>query len=178
MASQHIPTSTRLRLGFTLFELVIVMVVIATLIAIAMPAVRGFWSGTRSRDATTELLATMQYARAKSAAEARIYRLTLDVDNAAYQLSVQDGVDFVDTGTEFGQVIALPEGMRMEVVRLGLTPDGVGQIDFHPDGRCDTAAVRLTEPDGTVTTIASLSPAEPFRILKPEEAALLQQAKR
>lgn len=154
------------------------MLVISTLVAIAMPAVRGFWSGSRSRDAATELLATMQYARAKSAVEARVYRLNLDPDAGAYQLSVQDGVDFVETGTEFGQVIQLPQGMRLEVVRLGLTPDDVGQIDFHPDGRCDTAAVRLTEPDGTVTTIASLSPAEPFRILKPEEAALLLQARR
>src|SRR5688572_30748506 len=121
MTNLRMPTSTRrprLGGGFTLFELVIVMLVISTLVAIAMPAVRGFWSGSRSRDAATELLATMQYARAKSAAEARIYRMTFDADNAAYQLSVQDGVEFVATGTEFGQVIELPQGMRMEVMRL------------------------------------------------------------
>ena len=159
--------------GFTLFELVIVMVVVATLVAITMPSLRGFWSGSRSRDAATEFLAVTQWARAKAASEARIYRLLLDAANGDYQLTVQDGVDFVETGNEFGQLHSLPEGMRMEVARMGLTPDAVGQIDFHPDGRCDVAVIRLTEPDGTITTIASLSPAEPFRILTPAETQQL-----
>jgi prepilin-type N-terminal cleavage/methylation domain-containing protein len=167
------PARRRTGGGFTLFELVIVMVVVATLVAISMPSLRGFWSGSRSRDAATEFLAVTQWARAKSAAEARIYRLSLDATNGDYQLTVQEGVEFVETGDEFGQIHSLPEGMRMEVVRLGLTPDAVGQIDFHPDGRCDVAAIRLTEPDGTVTTIASLSPAEPFRILTAAETQQL-----
>jgi hypothetical protein len=84
--------------------------------------------------------------------------------------------NIADTGDTFGQPSLLPDGMRIDVERpLGaptVRTAGAGDtwIDFYPDGRSDVVTVRLTDKQESVTVIACPSPAEPFRVLTPEEA--------
>lgn len=151
------------RHGFTLLELVLVMVLICAALAAATPSLRGFLTASRSRDAATQVLALTRYARAQAASQARIYRLNFDAGAGAYWLEVEDGPGFVHTGTDFGQVFSLPPGMQVEIT----TPAAglAGWINFYPDGRVDPATVMLTDAAGDATIIASPSPAESFRIV-------------
>ena len=155
--------------GFTLLELVLVMVLLATVLAMAVPSLRGFAAGSRARDATSQLVALAQYAKHRAAAESRVYRLNGDGDS--YWLTMQDGDEFIPTGTDMGRVFTLPPGLRVELAAAGLTAAADAGIEFHPDGRTDTARLRLLDDrTGAVTTIASPSPAEPFRVLSAAEA--------
>jgi prepilin-type N-terminal cleavage/methylation domain-containing protein len=177
----------RIRRGFTLLELVLVMLLIAISLSVAAPSLRGFLSGSKSRDAATHLLSVMQWARGRAAAEARIYRLNISAQDGSYQVMVQQGEQFVESPSDFGQVFAIPDGMTMQFVRgmpqnplpgavqrppARAAASGVGDfIDFHPDGRNDPASVRLADDQGSVYIIESPSPAEPFRILSREETS-------
>ena len=54
-----------------------------------------------------------QYAKARAAAESRVYRLNADGDT--YWLTVQDGGEFVPTGTDMGRTVTLPPDPRVEL---------------------------------------------------------------
>ena len=160
------------RSAFTLFELVLVLVMVSVLMGIAAPSLRGFLAGSRSRDAASELLALTQFARARAIADCTVYRLVIDSQSGAYGLQMQEGEQFVATGTDFGQTFKLPDGMRLEFTRADHLSVG-NWIDFHPTGRTDPATIRLTNTLNELTIIQCLSPAEPFRILTSEEASRL-----
>src|SRR5687768_10588991 len=166
--SSQPPTS---RPGFTLLELVLVMLLLTVILGMAVPSLRGFATASKARDARAQLIALARYARARSAAESRVYRL--NTDGESYWLSVLEGEEFVPTGTDMGRTFALPPDTRIELDSTA--PDAVtGGIDFHPDGRTDTVRLRLIDQKaGVVTTIACPSPAEPFRVLTEEEALAL-----
>ena len=157
------------RRAFTLFELVLVLVMVSVLMGIAAPNLRGFLAGSRSRDAASELLSLTQFARARAIADCTVYRLVIDPQSGAYGLQVQEGERFVPTGTDFGQTFRLSDGMRLEFTRADHLSVG-NWIDFHPTGRTDPATIRLTNTLNELTVIQCLSPAEPFRILTNEEA--------
>jgi prepilin-type N-terminal cleavage/methylation domain-containing protein len=161
----------RIARGFTLLELVLVMLLLTLILGMAVPSLRGFANASRARDAQSQLVALAQYAKARAAAESRAYRL--NTDGESYWLTAQEGEDFVETGTDMGRTFSLPPDTRVELDSTD--PDAVaGGIDFHPDGRSDTVRLRLIdERTGAVTTIACPSPAEPFRVLSQEEAMRL-----
>ena len=147
------------------------MLLLTVVLGMAVPSLRGFAAASRARDAQAQLVALAQYAKARAAAESRVYRLNADGDT--YWLTVQDGDEFVPTGTDMGRTFTLPPDTRVELDSTD--PDAVtGGIDFHPDGRSGTVRLQLIDQrTGVVTTIACLSPAEPFRVLSAEEAMRL-----
>src|SRR4051794_29061496 len=102
--------------GFTLIELVLVMLLLVILMAIMVPEVRGFLAGSRQRDAVTQVVALTQWARARSAADAKVYKL--NTDGASCWITRQEGLAFVDVQNDFGQRFSLPEGAHAEVVLL------------------------------------------------------------
>ena len=160
---------THLRRAFTLFELVLVLVMISILMAVAAPSLRNSFAGWRARDATEDLFTLTRLARERAIADRTVYRLNIDTRGGTYWIQVQDGERFVATGTDFGQIARFPDGMRVELSRA----DGVvagSWIDFHPNGRTDPATIRLTNSLNELTVIHCPSPAETFRILTNEEA--------
>jgi type II secretory pathway pseudopilin PulG len=172
----------RPRGGFTLLELVLVMLLLTAMCALAVPSLRGFLGGSRSRDAVSQVVSLAQYAKAMATAEARVYRL--NVDGASYWLNVQQGEGFVETGTDFGQRFEMPPGMSIQVMPTSgitnLRGDGLpaderqldpGGIEFLPNGRTGRGLFKLTDADGAVTLIGSPSPSEAFRVLSEIEAA-------
>ncbi len=158
--------------GFTLLELVLVMMLLAVMLAVAAPSLRGFTAGSRSRDAVTQVVALAQFAKSRAATDSKVYRL--NVDGTSYWLTMQEGESFIPTGTDFGQTFSLPAGMRVELVPAiaNRTFDPTG-ISFYPDGRSDTAVFRLTDADEKITLLACPSPAESFRVVSSAEAAQL-----
>jgi type II secretion system protein H len=161
----------RPRSGFTLLELVLVMMMLTIIVAIAAPSLRGFRGWSQQRDAATQLVAVTQYAKAKAAAEAKVYRLELD--GTAYRVVMQEGPTYIPSADEFGRTVTLPDGVRVEILPIrssGGYVDRTG-ISFYPEGRTDPALLRMTDSRGRVTLVACPSPAESFRVVSAQEAA-------
>src|SRR6187401_614809 len=92
------------RPAFTLFELVLVMVIITTALAIISPSLRGFAHGARMRDASTEFVAMCQLARTQAISTARVHRLLIDTNTAQCKILVEDADQFVAPEKNFGKV--------------------------------------------------------------------------
>ena len=96
--------------GFTLLELVLVMLIICTMLAMAAPSLRGFLSSRQAGEAAGQIVALTRFARSKAAVEGRSYRLNLDASQRTYWLTIEDGGSFRRLANEFGRTFSLPEG--------------------------------------------------------------------
>jgi prepilin-type N-terminal cleavage/methylation domain-containing protein len=173
--------------GFTLLELVMVMMLLCVVAAMAVPSFRGFGKGRRVGACGAQLVTLAQYARTQAVTRAETYRLNVDPATGTYWLTVEragngDGGAFERPGDEMGRVFAAPEGVT--IAWDGPWPTSAGPrgrggaqypyVDFLPTGRTSAAvSLLLTDhnggaADGMVTEVACLSPAEPFRVLTTE----------
>ena len=152
--------------AFTLIELMLVLAVIGTVLAMAAPSLRG-WSRGRTLDGVAAgFLATTRLARAQAVAECRVYRIELTANG--YRLALQEGEQFVQTGTSLGRAFLLPDDWQ---IRLWVPAGGGGQtIRFYPNGRCDLARVVFVADNGRSTEVRCDTPAEGFRVAAGSEA--------
>ena len=151
-------------------ELVMVMVVICTVLAMAAPSLRGFFSSRRTTDAAADIVALTQLARSLAASEGRVYRLNLDPQEKTYWLTVQEQGTFEKISTEFGRVFKLPDGTSLtwQEPVMGETP---GYVQFYPNGITDPVAIRLEGPQGETVDIVCPSATESFEAVSGSEGS-------
>jgi len=147
--------------GFTLLELVLVLVVMATILAMAAPSLRGWSHGAQLRDAGEQFLAVTRWARAHAISEAQIHRM--NVGPSRYQVTIQDGQNFVQIGSEFGRVFQIPENLHLQLTDQQNQP--IDHVDFFPTGRTQPARVRISAADGDNVQLECSAPAEGFVVL-------------
>lgn len=149
--------------GFTLLELVLVLLLTSMILALSVPQLSGFLKGRRAADASAQILALANYARTQAVGTGSVYRLNLDEQTQTYWLSIQRGVEFYELGSEFGRHFTLPQEIKAkwDPVQGG----SASWIDFHPDGRVAATALELTDLDGRKTVIGCRSETEPLVVL-------------
>ena len=148
---------------FTLFELVLVMVVICAITAIAMPSLRGWSQGARLRDSASEFVAMTRWARSQAVTTATIHRLEVDAGSGTFRVTVQDGEAFAEIKNDLGQSVTLASGVRIEL--NGETGAPTTSVDFYPTGRTQPARARLRSDDGQEMVIECRTPGDEFRIV-------------
>ncbi|MGC8809597.1 MAG: GspH/FimT family pseudopilin [bacterium] len=72
--------------GFTLIEVVIVLVLLAIVAAIALPSFQRLVVNSPLRTAARDLMAEIALQKERAIAESRQYRIVLDVDNSSYAI--------------------------------------------------------------------------------------------
>src|SRR6059058_5139714 len=89
--------------GFTLLELILVMAIVAIIVAMASPMLRGFGEARRGDNCAAELVALTQWARTQAMTRGATFRLNVDPNARSYWLTVDKGDGlFVSPGSEFG----------------------------------------------------------------------------
>jgi len=157
------------RAGFSLMELILVMVVMCVALAAAAPSLRGYFASRQVWDAAGQMVALTQYARSRAAAEGRVYRLNVDTKDGQYWLTAQTSAGFETLGSEFGRVFALPAGAAMEWAPDEGTNVTREWISFYPDGRSEAARLRITGRQGERVDVVCRSPAEAFEAARVTE---------
>ena len=185
--------------GFTLIELVLVLLLLTIIVGTAIPSVKGFLGWSRSRDTIAQIVAMSQYARSKAAAEAKTYKL--GADGTTCWLEVQEGETFNRVeNDELAAAIEVPDGAAVEFVpstnannTAGIASSSSASayasqqsssassaaltardgILFYPDGRTSPGAIRYTSPAGIPSILGSPSPSESFRVMSAQEAQRL-----
>lgn len=155
--------------GFTLLELILVMVILSTLLAMAAPSLRGFFASRQTHDTAAQILALTQFARSQAISEGIVYRLNFDTLERAYWLTAQEAGVFEALETEFGQVFTLPKDIVMELDELD-AKDGETFLKFTPQGTVTAGTVRLIDRAGQALEITSPTVTESFAIVECEQS--------
>jgi prepilin-type N-terminal cleavage/methylation domain-containing protein len=102
--------------GFTLIELILVMVIIAIAAGIVAPALATFTAGRAIDNLSRQILALAQFAQTQSISEARTYRLNFDETSRQYWLTADNGAGtFAALKGDFSTRYTAPDGLRIKV---------------------------------------------------------------
>ena len=122
--------------GFTLVELMVVMVIVALVMGLVATSMSRSISGAEARASTRNLVASLRYTRARAIIEKREQVLLVDIDNRSYRAPGR-------------KEVKLPEGVDVTITtaRSELTAESVGGIRFFPDGGSTGGHIELIVND-------------------------------
>jgi len=155
--------------GFTLLELILVMVILSTVLAMAAPSLRGFFTSRKTHDTAAQILALTQFARSQAISEGVVYRLNFDTQDRTYWLTARQAGIFEELETEFGRTFELPKDIVMELEDLDQEDTDI-YLKFTPQGTVTAGTVRLIDRAGLALEIASPSITESFSIVEGERS--------
>lgn len=145
--------------GFTLLELMIVMVLISLMTAIAMPGLRSTLFSDQLKSATRKILGLVSEASQEAMRKQSGYSLQFDLDQNSVS-AVQGQSEEKSDQQQEGQGSALPGSVRVvDIVSVhgGMQSEGKAVIRFSGKGYVDKTLIHLRADDGRDMTIM-LSP--------------------
>jgi type II secretion system protein H len=165
--------------GFTIVELLVVIVLISVLSGMVALRLGSLNEGRRLREDARQLQATAQYAREYAATRRMPCRLMLDAEQGRFSLAClgadEKAGEFVPVPGWAGRAVSLGKGVRFGQLNISPRPDGAdyGQrshtdgsancVTFTPEGLADAAVVPVT--DGRKTYSLLISPAGQLRLV-------------
>jgi len=151
--------------GFTLLELILVMVILSTVLAMAAPSLSGFFGSRQTHDTAAQILALTQLARSQAISEGIVYRLNFDTNERTYWLTAQQAGTFEELQIELGQVFTLPKDMVMELEDVE-EEDMETFLQFTPQGTVTAGTVRLIDRRGLALEVVCPTVTESFSIVE------------
>lgn len=124
--------------GFTLVEVVVVLVIISLMLALVGTSISRNISGAEMRTAARKVAASLRYTRTQAILRKSEQVFVVDTKNRTFKAPDRE-------------LETLPEGMNVELntARSEVTSEHVGGIRFYPDGGSTGGNVRL-EANGRV----------------------------
>ena len=122
--------------GFTLVELMVVMVIIALVMGLVATSISRSISGAEARAASRKLVASLRYTRARAIIDKKEQVFEVNTDDRSYQAPGREQVN-------------LPEGVELTITtaRSEITSEAVSGIRFFPDGGSTGGHIELTVND-------------------------------
>lgn len=112
--------------GFTLIEVVLVGALLAVMVGVTMPGLRGSFQRLAVERAAFEMEELSRYARTNAIMRGVPYRLAISKDEGSYRLLRAETGNFVLVEGSLGRLRHLPEGAKSEGPSRALT--------FFPNG--------------------------------------------
>src|SRR5262245_46989953 len=118
--------------GFTLLELVLVMLIITIVVGAVAPKLNGFTMGRSGKHLASRVLSMTNYARTQAISEGRPYRLNYSEKDRAFWLDFLDGSV---PGTDLAAKVEVDERLSVSVTGMSTAGKGDQYIEFRPSGR-------------------------------------------
>jgi general secretion pathway protein H len=135
--------------GFTLLELLIVVVLLALALSFSYPSLSRGSTALHLRATGRDILGTFRYAREKAVTEQAGMVLTVDREKQTLVLS--------DSFREGSRKYSLPEDVKIHRITLGGSEvlEGPLMVRFMPNGSSDNAEIVLRSDTGAFLRIVS-----------------------
>ena len=137
--------------GFTLVELIIVMLIVTTMAMAVMPIFRDTYAGLKEETTIQDILSTMKYAQARAVTDGIEYRVYFSPKKNAYWLMRQTVTkefkrDFEPVLDRHGQYTVLPDKFVLEKPKARRERETESYyISFFPSGASDIATIFLAK---------------------------------
>jgi len=151
--------------AFTLLELILVMILLCTVLAMAAPSLRGFFSSRQLNDISEQILIMTRYAKVQSISESKIYRINFDLNNRWYWMSSLSQSQYQRLDNSFGNYFTIPSDIDMEFEGVQ-SEDRIYYFQFNPQGYSSEARLRIEDNRGNILKIVCYGPAENYEIVK------------
>jgi type II secretion system protein H len=157
------------RAGFTLIELILVLVLIAVLTALATPALRGFTRRAALDDTAAAMLTLTQQAQSRAAHEAVPYRVVFDLDERRSWLERIGDEGYEEVVANDVEPITWGQSVTL-VSDIDRDDDGQLAIGFQPTGLVTPGSV-VIEQDGHFVALTCLAATQRYRLTTPADMA-------
>jgi prepilin-type N-terminal cleavage/methylation domain-containing protein len=158
-STDGVPSTPRARTaGFTLIELSLVLLIIAIVLALAIPRLRSTSRAELNKEGR-RLTNTFRFLRSESVLSGRIYQLRYDLGRERYWVTIgnpdgEGGAILQDTGP-LARSVTLPSPIGISDVVL---PESVGKVmegqvltNFYPDGTIDRTVIHIDNGHDALT---------------------------
>jgi len=143
-------------IGFTLLELMVVLLVIGLVVAITFPKFQELAGGDVKR-VSRKLIGTIQYLYEEALANRRIYRLNYDLTQQQYWAStLQESTASTQREVSVFPKTTLPTGVMLEdvvVLHEGKVNRGETFTEFYPIGGVEKSIIHLRDDGGEIVTL-------------------------
>lgn len=138
--------------GYSLIELIVVLVLIGLLTAIITPFIVSTLDKTRLKTSAKEISTSFRYARSNAITHKKPYYFYIDLDHSAYWISPENierdswgDLNYEDALSKANKIRTIPKEIIIQRVETGasITENGIIIIPFFPQG-------------GTINTIVFL----------------------
>lgn len=157
---KRIPDKPKVLRGFTLLELMLVIVIMGIMVAVSIPSFSGVFAQTRLTTATSSLASALGFAGRLAVMERLSCRLNCDTQQGTYWLSIEkDPLEAPGTYSKpdghLGKDRSLPQGIKISkmLTPRGVSPEQEKYICASPNGKMEEALLYLTNEKGEIYTI-------------------------
>jgi len=169
------------RSGFTLLELLAVLLVIGVILGLAIPRVSSL-TRTNLRTQARLLSGSIRLTYNLAVMNKKNFRISFDLDQQSYQIEVRNGKEYVPVTSEILKPRTLPDGVWIREVMIA---DRVCQHDclkeyiyFSPYGYVEEAAIYLTNDNETQAYTLLTQPMTGKVLVKDGHAGLPDHSRR
>lgn len=136
--------------GFTLLELLVVLVLATLMLSLVVPRFAAVVPGVELKSTTQKTASLLRYARSRAMAESRLIAVDLDPDAHALRMSHRDEpIDLPDSiALTLNDEGALALGSEIVVPATDGDPASASSIRFYPDGSSSGGRLQLAGSSG------------------------------
>lgn len=153
--------------GFTLLELIVVVTIISSLVALSLPRFRTTFNSLKFDDFCQKVVDRMRYLRERAGIEQNVYRLNFDLTNKVIEIQAKLGTSGNEGFETFGGVkgllgkkILIPENIEIETEDIDMI--------FYPDGTIDGKNILVSDGQNKTSIIINESMGQ-IRLQKDEQ---------
>ncbi len=152
----------------TLLELILVMVLLCTVLAIAAPSLRGFFSNREINETASKINSMMRYASTMAISDSNYYRFNYNSDKHEFWLTYLYEGRYEILETDYSKKISIPLDIDVDIEDWQ-RDEGSYYVEFSPMGKNSPGRMRLTNPQERVIDILCLSSTERYQVVEYDE---------
>lgn len=141
------PLEKKFLTGFSLIELLLVIILIGVLAGLSLPRFSQSYSQVRLKQAAQNLSAVMRYAQRRALSRQEEIQLQFNSDFTQYQLMQKIDDNFEAIEGLKGRAQIVPEGVLVESAQAS--------IGFFPGGTMDKIRIYLSDEKGKTFTVTT-----------------------
>jgi general secretion pathway protein H len=140
--------------GFSLVEMIVVLVVISLSVALVTPSLSRFSRTIELTSAAKKISAILRYSRSEAVNQGQIYQIVFDSDLREVRVQRMESIEVKEESEKreekaFKKTYPLPSGINMREMKISSPqyPSELPTIEFYPNGGSNGGSILLKSED-------------------------------